>query len=867
MKNKKGFTLVELMAVIVVLAIVIAIAVPTYGKIKKSIDRKNYENKVSLIKVAAAKFAEDTNITATFVKELIEQGYLQADDEEGHIYGMDKDYNKIILDCFVVLSERKDGLFYSDFIEKDYSDSSEGNESVCDYNIPNKLTTNFKIEMYDGSLNNTLEYNDDKKWWTKNNVILKTIFANGENNEVTWYEGYGEEEIAKCIGGENNVCVDTNDSKILYVNSNSVLQQNYTAKSTDKDGNPVIARVRVYIDKIQPSFYQNHADKINDKWSSSTIDYKVSAYDNESGLYGFNDETIEGQECPTDFSDYKRGKKISFNSNGKKHLCLVDNVGNTSDTTFEVTHIDKTKMQCNFSITNNPTPGEKVGEIQWYKSNVNLEMRPVEIGESGVMLGKNTENKEIYQTPNYILKSQQSQAVISESITSNSLVSRYGFVKNQAGTKGTCNINFGVETNITAPVSTSYSTTLIDATVIFDKGKAVSGIKETKCYRTGDNQEWNDDGTGIEGELVNDSCYFKNMATAGDQSYKVKKCITSNAGNYICSGEVSITITGSCNEVDETDTSDYSCGAYGACSDSCGGTQYATKNIVTTKTSKYNKGFACGPGNKTVADGCSKACGGVNPTPIEGTMVCNNICGGNYETPLTYKSLDRTKDCPTPKGAESKKVGTTCGGTKVSSSTPCSAPSCPTACGQPSSTQTGTKTESYVSTINPTVSCGSKKVSCTRSCSATAACCTTVLNQTNGTATFNNSTAGSTSDPIQSTRSYTLKNKSLHYSFKVKSVTAGAGGCQFVISTDKAKTKNYKILTISNPHRANGDTTTTTGMQWNNSTDRSYSVSGTATFNGKSSDSKNYYITLSCSGGCTGCSSPILTYDVLFELC
>ena len=778
MKNKKGFTLVELMAVIVVLAIVIAIAVPTYGKIKRSIDKKNYENKVSLIKVAAAKFAEDTNITATFVKELIEQGYLQADDEEGHIYGIDKDYNKIILDCYVVLSERKDGLFYSDFIEKDYSDSSEGNESICDYNIPNKLTTDFKIEMYDGSLNNTLEYNDDKKWWTKNNVILKTIFANGENNEVTWYEGYSEEEIAKCTGGENNVCVDTSDSKILYVNSNSVLQQNYTAKSTDKDGNPVIARVRVYIDKIQPSFYQNHADKINDKWSSSTIDYKVSAYDNESGLYGFNDETIEGQECPTDFSDYKRSKKISFNSNGKKHLCLIDNVGNTSDTTFEVTHIDKTKMQCNFSITNNPTIGEKVGEIQWYKSNVDLEMRPIEIGESGVMLGKNTENKEIYQTPNYILKSQESQAVISESITSNSLVTRYGFVKNQTSAKGTCNINFGVEKSITAPIFSSLSVTLKDATVVFNKGEAVSGIKETKCYRTGTDQKWDNNGTGIEGNLVNDNCYFNNMATADNQSYKVKKCITSNAGNYVCSNEVEVKIQGSCNEVNEVDTNSFTCGNYGACTDACGGKQYATKTIVTTKTSKYNAGYSCGSGSRTDPNGCIKDCGGVNTTPIEGTMVCNNICGGNYETPLTYKSLDGTKNCPTPKGAESKKVGTTCGGTKVSSSTLCSAPSCPTACGQPSSTQTGTKTESYVSKIDPTVSCGSKKVSCTISCSATAACCTNLLGDSSKTiensgamCSINGSAINPTSITIK--KSVNLSNyKKIKYKFSTTRTSA-----------------------------------------------------------------------------------------------
>ena len=447
MKNKKGFTLVELMAVIVVLAIVIAIAVPTYGKIKRSIDRKNYENKVSLIKVAAAKFAEDTNITATFVKELIEQGYLQADDEEGHIYGIDKDYNKIILDCYVVLSERKDGLFYSDFIEKDYSDSSEGNESVCDYNIPNKLTTDFKIEMYDGSLNNTLEYNDNKKWWTKNNVILKTIFANGENNEVTWYEGYGEEEIAKCTGGENNVCVDTSDSKILYVNSNSVLQQNYTAKSTDKDGNPVIARVRVYIDKLAPSFYQNHADKINDKWSSSTIDYKVSAYDNESGLYGFNDETIEGQECPTDFSEYKRSKKISFNSNGKKHVCLIDNVGNTNDTTFEVTHIDKTKMSCNFVVDDGAIAGNSVDGVQWYKSDIGIKLVANEVGLSGVMLGMNDQNKETYQTTNYIMDKKDAYIGISYSANTKAFT-KYGFIRNQAGTKGSCQASYGIEKTI-----------------------------------------------------------------------------------------------------------------------------------------------------------------------------------------------------------------------------------------------------------------------------------------------------------------------------------------------------------------------------------------------------------------------------------
>ena len=60
MKDKNGFTLLELMAVIIVLAIIIAIAVPAYNGIKTKIDQKNYENKIDLIEVAAAKYSEDT---------------------------------------------------------------------------------------------------------------------------------------------------------------------------------------------------------------------------------------------------------------------------------------------------------------------------------------------------------------------------------------------------------------------------------------------------------------------------------------------------------------------------------------------------------------------------------------------------------------------------------------------------------------------------------------------------------------------------------------------------------------------------------------------------------------------------------------
>ena len=142
MKKHSGFTLVELMAVIVVIAI-IAIAIPSYSKIKFSIEEKNNQNKQEMIKISAQKFAEDTNITAVYVKELVDNGYLEAD-EDGIVYVLNSKHEKININCYVILLERKNGVFYSEILEKDYKNEN----GLCDYNKLNNLTTDFKIEMY-----------------------------------------------------------------------------------------------------------------------------------------------------------------------------------------------------------------------------------------------------------------------------------------------------------------------------------------------------------------------------------------------------------------------------------------------------------------------------------------------------------------------------------------------------------------------------------------------------------------------------------------------------------------------------------------------------------------------------------------------
>ena len=84
--NNKGFTLVELLAVLVILIAISSIAIPT---ISSSLDRskkKQYDSKVKLVVNAAELYVSDhrNNITGDcdiMVSDLIKDNYIEADDE------------------------------------------------------------------------------------------------------------------------------------------------------------------------------------------------------------------------------------------------------------------------------------------------------------------------------------------------------------------------------------------------------------------------------------------------------------------------------------------------------------------------------------------------------------------------------------------------------------------------------------------------------------------------------------------------------------------------------------------------------------------------------------------------------------------
>ncbi|HZG56052.1 competence type IV pilus major pilin ComGC [Paenibacillus sp.] len=82
LKNQKGLTLVELLAVIVILGVIAAIAVPSIGGIIANSKSNADVQSEALLKDAAERYALDENLptttTSVTVADLVANGYLKS---------------------------------------------------------------------------------------------------------------------------------------------------------------------------------------------------------------------------------------------------------------------------------------------------------------------------------------------------------------------------------------------------------------------------------------------------------------------------------------------------------------------------------------------------------------------------------------------------------------------------------------------------------------------------------------------------------------------------------------------------------------------------------------------------------------------
>lgn len=113
LNKEEGFTLVELLGVIVILAIILAIAVPGIGKIIDNAKEDTEKNQTALVLDAAQLYFLQEEGTSVTVEELIKKGFLE-----------DKKDSTLNKDLKITEEEAKKGSLNSGITEEEAKEGS-----------------------------------------------------------------------------------------------------------------------------------------------------------------------------------------------------------------------------------------------------------------------------------------------------------------------------------------------------------------------------------------------------------------------------------------------------------------------------------------------------------------------------------------------------------------------------------------------------------------------------------------------------------------------------------------------------------------------------------------------------------------------
>lgn len=329
--NQKGFSLIELIAVILIITIISTLSIVTFISIRNNALEQDYNNLVNYLETKATEYANKTGITSISVGDLIKEGMVQPDDE-ANIY--DPRDNRI-LNCYIIKTRFEDGIYKSKLSEK----LEDENGNCKKYS----QTSSIKICR----LNNDKECVDiEDNEWFKEDVKLSVRYENNkdfpENAIISWTSTSGK----------------TSNEKIILASTNTTSQNTYKVEVIT-DNIRGFATKKINIDKQNPKII---AGKVDDKWSISKV-LMIEATDySGSGIKGYS-FVKENEEC----INFSEKNTFEYKEEGRYKYCVSDNVGNiTSD------FVDIVKIDNNVPVKPKITPSDNLTEDKWHKNNFTL---------------------------------------------------------------------------------------------------------------------------------------------------------------------------------------------------------------------------------------------------------------------------------------------------------------------------------------------------------------------------------------------------------------------------------------------------------------------------------------------------------------
>lgn len=325
--NSKGFTLIELLMSIVVLALILAIAIPSVNSISRSVRENQRNNLIKRIEIAAEKYAFDTGKTIIFVDELVTEGYIESDEEDGSIVDP---VNNARMNCYIVEMNKNSEYYKAKFNDaKDYD-----NNGVCDLNKLQQDSTELQIVV--SNSNGTI--NDTSSWIksdASNPITLKVlsdvIDIDCESNKCVWTSSSGASKI-----GEDSITLN---------NISGILNTKYNFQITiyDEDTENIkryTASIDLKVDNESPVIYDKEIVVTNKFVYTTTKDVQIVASDGKgSGILGYYLNIQNNGSCNNSSITYQKGNKFVINQNGTYLICVKDNSGNISSNTLKISYI------------------------------------------------------------------------------------------------------------------------------------------------------------------------------------------------------------------------------------------------------------------------------------------------------------------------------------------------------------------------------------------------------------------------------------------------------------------------------------------------------------------------------------------------
>ncbi len=369
MKKSKGFTLTEVLTVMVLLAVLIGLGTPIYLRISSNVRNNEYNSKINYIKSQAMKYAEEQNIensqTIT-VSTLISNGYIVADKYNGETPFITNPKNESDNLACNLISIDVDGYEYNvDVKDEKNCELLNQDVSLTDLNV--------KAYKYTSSIGSEIGKSVTSFDWVNTDVLVAfaPTYADIESMTVTHNGNTRTVELDKrCnLGNLSTTC-----SNVELVKASTVIKDQIIITVNIREDGKVskikTATVEVKIDKETPSV----SSAVYDGWTSKNK--SVTAFINDGSGSGAESVFLTNAKY-LDPATETRNFKANNNSNGAVkidsaltsgiyYLWARDKAGNISPEPTEVlvSDVDNNKPQCT-SSGDNTTWTRNAITIKW----------------------------------------------------------------------------------------------------------------------------------------------------------------------------------------------------------------------------------------------------------------------------------------------------------------------------------------------------------------------------------------------------------------------------------------------------------------------------------------------------------------------